>query len=61
MHLFRPLHASKCELMEEPALLPTTDNIAISKSKNVLHSAFQSYSFSHCTLHSRLSPNLIES
>ena len=47
--------------MEEPALLPTTDNIAISKSKNVLHSAFQSYSFNHYTLHSRLSPNLIES
>ena len=33
--------------------LRTTDYIVISKSKSVLHSAFQSYSFiSHCTLRS---------
>ena len=35
--------------------LRTTDYIVISKSKSVLHSAFQSYSFiSHCTLRSPL-------
>ena len=27
IHLFRPPHASRCELMEQPAMLPTTDYI----------------------------------
>ena len=40
IHLFRPPHATKCEWLEQPAPLPTTDYIVISKSKSVLHSAF---------------------
>ena len=57
VHLFLPPCASKCEWMEQPlSVTYYWSYIIISKSKCVLNSASQSYSFSHCTLRS-LSPN----
>ena len=35
VHLFLPPYASKCERMEQPALLPTTDHILLSLKVNV--------------------------